>query len=123
MGWILFVLICTAFVAETVLNKIEQEEAKEEIKDLKSCIEQRDKLLCKAHELNDKLAADKEMTLRACRKYRMNLNLLYNNLKNLNDTYHSNEVNLCKAIEQNIYLSGQIEAYKEKSGEEKPKEN
>lgn len=123
MGWILFVVVCTTFVAEAVLNKIEQKEAKEEIENLKSCIEQRDNLLENALEHNVKLAADKERAVKACQKYRKNLNLLYNNLKNLNDTYSSNEVNLCKAIEQNIYLSGQLKAYKDAYGEIKQSGN
>lgn len=51
------------------------------------------------------------------------MNLVYGNLKNLNDTYSSNEVNLCKAIEQNIYLSGQLKAYKDAYGEIKQSGN
>lgn len=105
------------------IHRIDKRETKEEIENLKSCITYRDKLMDEMSEEAQKLAYEKEKAVKACRKYREKLNLVYGNLKNLNDTYSSNEVNLCKAIEQNIYLSGQLKMYKDAYGEIKQSEN
>lgn len=123
MGWLFFGIVSVMLAASVALNKAAQAKAQKEIKDLKKQVKLYDDLLNEEWNEIVKLAKDKEKAVRACRRYRTNLNLLYNNLKNLNDTYHSNEVNLCKTIEQNIYLSGQVKAYKEAYGELKQDKN
>lgn len=70
-----------------------------------------------------KLRDEKDKAVKACKKYRENINLLYNNLLNLNDTYSENEENLRNVIEQNLFLAGQLEAYKKIYGELKEENN
>ena len=123
MGWIFFGIVSIMLAVSVALNKAAQAKAQKEIKRLKKQVKLYGDLLNEQWKEKVKLAEDKEKAVRACRRYRMNLNLLYSNLKNLNDTYHSNEVNLCKTIEQNIYLSGQVKAYKDVYGELKQDKN
>lgn len=73
--------------------------------------------LYEADRENLKLRQEKEKAVKACRVYRENINRLYGNLINLNDTYESNEENLKKAIEQVIFLTGQLEAYRKIYGD------